>query len=119
MTFWYLGTPYSKYPQGIEAAFWFAVRMRGRLVQAGVPVFSPIIHSHPVAVQCGLDPFDRAIWLPSEEPIMRAAGGLLVVRAEGWEQSKGLRYEQNYFITCKKPIVFMDLEEPLPDNLSL
>ena len=45
--FWYLASPYSKYPEGTQAAFEMACWQAGLLIRAGVPVFSPIAHSHP------------------------------------------------------------------------
>jgi len=119
MKFWYLATPYSKYPHGIEAAFRLAVETRGLLVKAGVPCFSPIIHSHPVATVCGIDPFDHAIWLPSEEPILRAAHGLIMLRAESWSISYGMAVERQLFLAAEKPVVFMDpgvIPEGLTDS---
>lgn len=107
--YWYLATPYSKYPHGIEAAFRIAVEARGLLVKAGVPCFSPIIHSHPVAVMCDMDPFDHSIWLPSEEPILRGAFGLIMLRAESWELSHGMEVERKDFIENHKPIVWMEV----------
>jgi Domain of unknown function (DUF1937) len=107
MKFWYLATPYSKWPTGLEDAFRFAVRQRGLLLRAGVPCFSPIVHSHPVAVQCDFDPLDHSIWLPSEEPILRAAHGLIVVMADGWRESYGVGEEIKAFDRDGKPIVYM------------
>lgn len=105
--FWFLASPYSKYPHGIEAAFNLAVQARGMLLKAKVPVFSPIIHSHPVAVGCGLDPFDHDIWLPSELPILHLAYGMIQLRAEGWQDSKGMAYEEMQFRMTGRPIVPM------------
>ncbi|CAH2606094.1 conserved protein of unknown function (plasmid) [Rhodovastum atsumiense] len=108
-TFWYLASPYSRYPGGIEEAFRLALRETGRLVSAGVPVFSPIAHTHPVAVECGLDPYSHDIWIPVDEPIMRAASGLIMLRAESWEQSYGMRLELEAFTAAGKPVVWMDV----------
>jgi Domain of unknown function (DUF1937) len=106
--FWYLATPYSKYPHGIKAAFNLAVEARGLLLRAGVPCFSPIIHSHPVAIRCGIDPHDHSIWLPSEAPIMAAACGLIMLRAESWESSYGMEQERLIFKGSQRPVVYMD-----------
>ena len=106
--FWYLATPYSKYPQGLEAAFLLAVRARGLLLQAGVRCFSPIIHSHPVAMECGLDPLDHEIWLPAEAPILEHASGLIMLRADSWEISFGMNEELKLFRAAEKPVVWMD-----------
>lgn len=52
------------------------------LIRAGVPVFSPIVHSHPVADVCGIDPLSHEIWLPAEAPMRYAAKGVIELRAE-------------------------------------
>jgi hypothetical protein len=103
--FWYLATPYSKYAEGIEAAYWMAVRARGYFLQAGLSVFSPIVHSHPVAVECNLDPLDHNLWLPDDEPLMEAARGLIMYQADGWERSYGMQVEADHFIARGKPLV--------------
>jgi Domain of unknown function (DUF1937) len=117
--FWFLGSPYSKYPGGLDAAFDEVVRVRGRLVVAGIPVFSPIIHSHPVALDCDIDPHDHAIWLPAERPMLDAACGLIILRMAGWEDSYGLVQERKIFAAAGKPEVFMDPDGPIPEMLLL
>lgn len=108
-SFWYLATPYSKYPHGLREAYLLAVRTRGLLLRVGVPCFSPIVHSHPIAMECGIEPRDHSIWLPSEEPILRSASGLILLRAESWEISYGMEEERKAFIAAEKPVVFMDV----------
>jgi hypothetical protein len=108
MTYWYLATPYSKYPHGIEAAFNLAIDATALLLRAGVPVFSPIVHTHSVAVRCGIDPFDHSIWMPVDAPLMHAASGLILLCAESWEQSYGMRVERDAFEAAGKPVVYMD-----------
>lgn len=119
-TYWYLATPYSKYPLGIEAAYQLAIETRGWLIKNGVRVFSPIVHSHPVAMQCDMDPHDHSIWLPAEEPMRRCASGLILLRAASWEISVGMAAERDEFLRLLKPVVEMDLGNIpavlLPDN---
>jgi hypothetical protein len=112
--FWYIGSPYSKYPAGLDAAFDAVVMARGRLVLAGIPCFSPIIHAHPVAKACGIDPYDHAIWLPAERPMLDASSGLIVAMLEGWPESFGLNQEIGIFKSEGKPIVYWDPELPPP-----
>jgi len=106
-SFWYLATPYSKYPAGIESAFILACRQTALLIRAGVPVFSPIAHTHPIALHAGLDPLDHTIWLPCDRPMMDAAHGLIMLKAESWEQSYGMKVELETFQTLGKPVVWM------------
>lgn len=106
--FFYLATPYSKYADGLDAAFTDAAQQAALLVRAGVPVFSPIAHSHPIAMQGGIDPLDHAIWLPADEPFMRAARGLIVCKLVGWKASYGVSVEIRAFRKAGKPVVYMD-----------
>lgn len=117
MSFWYLATPYSKYPGGIEEAFRLAARYAGRLITAGVKVYSPITHTHPIAVEAGLDPYNHDIWMPADQPFMDAARGLIVLKAASWEQSRGIREEIGHFTVASKPIVFTEPYGPLPAEL--
>lgn len=108
MTLWYLASPYSKYPGGIEAAYRMVCREHARLIRAGVPVFCPIAHTHGPAVHGDIDPLDHAIWIPADEPLMRAASGLIMLRAESWEQSYGMKVEMEAFQAAGKTVVWMD-----------
>ena len=102
--FWYLATPYTLYPEGIEAAFQEACRNAGLLIRAGFPVFSPIAHSHPIALAARIDPLSHEIWLPADLPMMEAAKGLIVCRMTGWENSYGVAVEMERFARMGKPI---------------
>ena len=77
MSYYYLATPYSKYPGGPEAAFQMACRQAAILIKAKIPVYCPIAHTHPIAVQNDMDPFDHGIWLPAgvPQPIVRKIYG--------------------------------------------
>src|SRR3990167_1959103 len=58
----YLATPYTRYPAGIRAAFADAAKLAARLLVTGLKVYSPITHTHPLAIYGHLDPLDHAIW---------------------------------------------------------
>lgn len=118
MSLWYLATPYSKYPKGIEAAFLVACQQTALLIRAGIPVYSPIAHTHPVAVNGDIDPLDHTIWLPADAPMMRAATGLIVCKMESWESSYGIGVEIAEFKKAGKPVVYMEqnVVPSLPKN---
>jgi Domain of unknown function (DUF1937) len=115
--YWFLGTPYSKYPGGLEEAFLLAIRARGLLMQYGIPCYSPIVHSHPVAKECVIDPRDLDIWLPAEMPMRKNAYGLIVLMAESWDISVGLKTEIDEFETANKPVRYMKPGEVTPELL--
>jgi len=108
VSFYYLATPYSKYPHGIETAFRLACENAALLIKAGVPVFSPIAHTHPIATVARMDPLDHTIWLPSDEPMMRAAHALIMLKAESWEASYGMRVERETFEAAGKAVLWME-----------
>ena len=108
MSYWYLASPYSKYPYGLSSAHLHACRACVLLITAGIPVFSPIAHSHPIAMTGGLDPLDHDIWLPADKPMVEAAGGLIVLKLEGWSRSIGVAEEIEGFAEMNKPIVYME-----------
>jgi nucleoside 2-deoxyribosyltransferase len=109
----YLATPYSRYPQskgGIVGAFQDAAALTGRLLQSGLKVYSPIAHTHPIAVHGKLDPYDHLIWLPFDEAIMAKADALLVAGMDTWQTSFGIAHEIGVFTKAGKPIFYLDPE---------
>ena len=108
--YWYLATPYSKFPGGLEAAFAAAADLAAKLIALQVPVYSPIAHTHPIALVGGLDPLDHSIWLPADRPLMAAAHGLLVAALPSWEESFGIAQEIADFQRRYRPIVRLDIE---------
>lgn len=103
----YLATPYSKHPEGIDAAFRHACAAAGRLLSRGVKVFSPIAHSHPIAINGNVDPLSHEIWLAADRPFMDAARGMIVVMMPGWEESYGVQHEIEVFREQNKPIHYL------------
>jgi hypothetical protein len=114
VSFFYLASPYSKFPHGLEAAFHLACEQAALFVRAGIPVFSPIAHTHPIGLSSGLDMRDPAIWLPFDAPMMAAACGLIMLKAISWGQSHGMRVERETFEAAGKPIIWME-PGALPD----
>lgn len=104
----YLATPYSKYPTGLHHAFIEASRIAGKLLIAGVNVYSPIAHCHPLALHAGLDPLDYKIWMPFNDVMMAAARVLIVAHMDGWQESYGVGIEIDRFIGAGKPIFDLD-----------
>jgi hypothetical protein len=103
VSFYYLATPYSKYPGGIERAHAGACAQAALLVQADIPVYSPIAHTHPIAIEGHLDPYDHELWLEADRTFMEAAKGLIVCEMEGWQASYGIECEIKHFAQAGKP----------------
>jgi hypothetical protein len=106
--YWYLASPYSKYKDGIEEAFKEITKQAGILISNGVPVYCPIAHTHPIAINSGMDPYDHNIWLKCDQPLIDGAYGMIVCMMDGWQDSYGVTYEIEQFTAAKKTIIYMD-----------
>lgn len=104
---WYLGSPYSKYHLGLEAAWIEACKIAGWFAAARVPVYSPIVHSHPVAIYGGHDPLDYDIWMPLNMAAMNSSEGIIVAMMEGWRESFGLSEEIKFYEKRRQPIFYL------------
>ena len=114
--YWYLATPYTKYPGGRQQAFLDACSMASRALIAHVNVYFPIAHGHSVAEAAGnkLDAEDGAFWIRVVTPMMKNARGCLVGMLPGWEESWGIQEEIKFFRMMKKPVVHWDPIHPVP-----
>ncbi len=104
--FWYLATPYSGHPRGELVAFCEAAQGAATLLGAGVNVFCPITHSHPIATQGGLV-MEHAGWMRADAPFMHAAHGIIVLMMDGWRQSRGIAQEIEFFAGEGKPVLYI------------
>lgn len=100
----YLASPYSKYPAGHTVAFRHVSRAAGRLITNGVHCYSPIAHTHPIAVHGKCDKLDHKIWLPLDMKIAAVCDALLIADMEGWEDSYGVTFEVDMFLDTNRPV---------------
>lgn len=110
----YLATPYTKYPKGPVAAFVQASVLAGQAMQAGVRVFCPIAHGHPLSWYGGVPMFDQEMWKRQDAAFVKVSSALLVGKLDGWRESEGVQHEINEFAEACKPIYYID-----PDTLEV
>lgn len=103
---YYLASPYTKYPGGIQMAFEHVCKVAGWLTLQGIGVYSPIAHTHPISMESGIDPYAHDIWLPQDFKIMSRCDDLLIAKMKTWELSYGIGQEISFFMTNhgKKPL---------------
>ena len=99
----YLGSPYSKYKAGYDAASRVVSSAAASLMRRGLVVYSPIAHGHTVAAH-GL-PLSWDFWKRQCQPMIDAAASLVVLTMDGWQESVGLQYEIDEFVRAGKPIL--------------
>lgn len=110
----YLATPYSKYARGPDMAFIDAARLAARLMQAGIDIYSPIAHGHPLSVHGGISKYDYSIWMPANFKMARRMDALIIGMLPGWDRSEGIAEEVHFFKAELKPIFHLD-----PDRMEL
>jgi hypothetical protein len=117
--YWYLATPYSDYPGGHQAACEMACEQAALLIAAGVDVFCPIAHSHPIAEHGNLDKVDPELWRRVDKPFVEAAKGCIYLEDPASLASKGMHNELIEFVKAGKPVVFMQPGVVPPELLSI
>ena len=106
----YLASPYSKFEDGIEAAFAEISDIAGQLIKEGIAVISPVAHSHSICEYSGLDHLDHDLWMRLDEPIMQACDAICVAKMPGWAKSKGVGLELYHFKVNNKPAFLLDVD---------
>lgn len=104
----FLSTPYSLRPD-LNRAHVEACTIAGKLMRAGIHIFSPIAHGHVAGIFGVIDPFDHEFWLAQNEPMLQRCDILIVANMEGFEVSKGIEHEVNTFVRLGKPIFDLDI----------
>lgn len=118
VTLTYLATPYTRFPGGHAAAFELACKSAALFLSAGIPVFSPIAHSHPIAqFMSEAHLVDYDLWVLIDAPMIASCGAMIVVTAAGWRESRGVQHEIATFEREGKPITYWAPGSPLPEHL--
>jgi len=107
----YLGSPYSKFPAGLDEACRQVQLAAANLMLAGVRIFCPIAHSHGIGKVGHLDNKDWTFWRAQDHPLMVGASAMIVLKMEGWRESVGLNDEIDTFTLAGKPILYLDPKE--------
>jgi hypothetical protein len=102
---WYLGSPYSKYPGGLEEAFRLVCIKASKLMLEGYAIFCPIAHSHPIET-----PSTHDFWLGQDVAFLAVSEGMFVYQMPGWEESFGLNWEIQYMEGLGKEIRYLPWE---------
>lgn len=91
--FVYLASPYTHPDEKVRAGRYLAAcAAAARLMREGRVVFSPIAHSHSVELYFDA-PENGAFWERQDRPFLELCSGMVVLRLQGWEQSKGVAHE--------------------------
>lgn len=103
----YLASPYSHPdPAVVEARFEAVCRAAGRLMADGVLVYSPIAHTHPIAVRSAL-PTGWTYWERYDRAMIAACDHLTVLMLDGWDESRGVTAELAIAGELGRPVTYI------------
>ena len=107
----YLASPYTHPDSAVRSERYLkAMDVVARLSRIHIPVYSPIVHFHMVAVHHDL-PHDWDFWRRVALPMLLPASELLILCLPGWQASKGIMAEKEFAAEQQIPVTYMD---PLP-----
>ncbi len=100
----YLGCPYSHPDPAIREVRFHAVnRAAGELLSRGHLVYSPISHSHPIAMENGAG-LGWETWMELDLEMLRRCDAMVILDLPGWENSTGIEAEMKEAELWKIPI---------------
>ena len=93
MSYTYLASPYTHDdPEVMEQRFHAVCRVAARMMREGELVFSPIAHTHPIAV-AGELPRGWEFWERYDRAMISHASKVVVLTLPGWTHSRGVAAE--------------------------
>ena len=89
----YLATPYSHPDPAVrEARFQAVNRAAAKLMGMGLHVYSPISHTHPIAL-AGALPLEWEYWQRYDRAVLACCYKMIVLQLDGWNKSEGIQGE--------------------------
>ncbi len=108
MSYIYLASPYShtsavrRTERYLKVLEYTALTLMQR-----IPIFSPIIHCHDMALKYSM-PKDAGFWKWYNEEMLKPARELYVLKLDGWEDSVGVRGEIGQAMGLGIPITYVE-----------
>ena len=103
----YLATPYSHDdPEIRRQRFEIVNRIAAKMMSEGKIVYSPISHTHPIALAGDL-PTGWDFWKKYDRAMLAACSEVTVVCQPGWDESVGVKAEVKIAVEMGLPVVFM------------
>lgn len=91
--FVYLASPYSHdFKEIREVRYRLVLQALLEISRLEIPVYSPIVHWHPLAVAAKL-PTTFEFWSTQNDPMVKSSKELWILCLDGWRQSRGIEHE--------------------------
>jgi hypothetical protein len=118
----YLACPYSDASPVVRLRrFEEATKAAAGLMRAGHFIYSPITMTHPIDLEIAGsdDTLGSEFWVAFDEIFMERCDLLALLPIEGWQGSKGVRREIEFFEAARKPLMFLSDDYSLKPLSSL
>jgi hypothetical protein len=107
MTYTYLASPYSHpNPSIMRGRYQAALAATHYLLTQRIWTYSPIVHSHTLALQYDL-PTSFEYWMDYCHAMLAPAHDFMILALDGWQESKGVTEETSLAYALNKPIRFI------------
>lgn len=107
----YLACPYSDpSPEVREQRFQAVNKAASKLMREGIKVFSPISHSHPIALAGGL-PTGWLFWAEYDRAVMECCNKVIVLMLPGWDTSREVFCEVMLAGSMQLPVEYLEPEK--------
>lgn len=104
----YLAFPYNHPLESVRTRrFEEVCSIAAHLMRKGIYIFSPIAHTHPIALAGDL-PRGWEYWKTYDEVMIRACDELWIVTLDGWEESQGIKGEIEIAQSLGKVIKYVE-----------
>lgn len=116
--FYYLSNPYNGSKEHMQERADMACLATTLFLRKGIYIISPVVHNHPVIQHfTELTPDQRRqLFMPYDLELLRAAKGMIILKLDGWKESKGIREEIGFARQNQKPIYETTLTELQQDK---
>jgi len=106
----YLACPYTNPSLEVRVQrFQASARAAAHLIQQGMFVYSPITMTHPIDLVMAAEgeTMGSDYWCDFDEAFMRVCSEMIILIIPGWQESRGIRREANFFNSTHKPVRYM------------
>lgn len=119
----YLAAPYSHEDNKVrEERYKTVTSVAADLVSKGKTVFSPLTMTHAIDVvlQSRGMLLDSEFWVDFDRPFMEMCSEIVVLKLDGWESSRGIANEIEFFKSKNRPVHFLNpiVEGPGVSNVT-
>ncbi len=106
----YLACPYTDADPKVRLSrFQKATEAAAHLIEQGRIVFSPITMTHPIDLVLADEnaTLGSDYWVSFDEAFMEFCSEMVILKIDGWDSSRGVKREMEFFKRHNRPISYM------------